>query len=254
MIAECPHSSTGLLEPDAFRRKVIFRESDRTSQVGENCAFELSYLQNALRPDLRKGHKARMVGAIGFEPTTPCAQVMAARRINDLHGALQIATECHRCLVQQDFPAIPRHSVALGRVWWWAQNWAQSNRDPRGDVFWDGRVTTQTTTQRLRPPSGSPLSCPAGGHPRDGDVLASSSTHKKINKISPVIHSPLTLQRDRSHTCPTRFHCSFSYSALVRVAAQQAVQALCGAEYAIEESAATLLEIFVGLMIFGIAG
>jgi hypothetical protein len=41
---------------------------------------------------------------------------------------------------------------------------------------------------------------------------------------------------------------------LVRVAAQQAVQALCGAEYAIEESAATLLEIFVGLMIFGIAG
>jgi hypothetical protein len=41
---------------------------------------------------------------------------------------LRSVMDCHRFLVQQSFPAVPRHSVALGRVWWWAQNWAQSSR------------------------------------------------------------------------------------------------------------------------------
>jgi hypothetical protein len=44
---------------------------------------------------------------------------------------LLIVTECYRCLAQQGFPSISRHSVALGRVWWWAQNWAQAIRVPR---------------------------------------------------------------------------------------------------------------------------
>jgi len=36
-----------------------------------------------------------------------------------------MVTECYRCLVHKGFPATARHSVALSRVWWWAQNWAQ---------------------------------------------------------------------------------------------------------------------------------
>jgi hypothetical protein len=50
------------------------------------------------------------------------------REFNNLHGLLRIATKCYRSLVQQGFPAILEHSVTLGRVWWWAQNWAQSLR------------------------------------------------------------------------------------------------------------------------------
>ena len=65
-----------------------------------------------------------MVGAIGFEPTTPCAQGLAARGINKLHRASLIVTECYGCLVPQGFSPIREHSVTLGMAWWWAQNWA----------------------------------------------------------------------------------------------------------------------------------
>ena len=34
-------------------------------------------------------------------------------------------TKYYRCLAQQGFPPIREYSVALGKVWWWAQNWAQ---------------------------------------------------------------------------------------------------------------------------------
>ena len=50
---------------------------------------------------------------------------MVAPGINDLDRVLRIVMECDRYLVQQGFPAIRRHSVTLGKVWWWAQNWAQ---------------------------------------------------------------------------------------------------------------------------------
>jgi hypothetical protein len=30
--------------------------------------------------------------------------------------------DCHLCRVQHGFPAIARHSVTLGRAWWWAQS------------------------------------------------------------------------------------------------------------------------------------
>jgi len=61
-----------------------------------------------------------------FELPTFWFVAVAARETNDLDGMLSIVTECHRCLVQQGFPGVSRHSVALGRDWWWAQNWAQT--------------------------------------------------------------------------------------------------------------------------------
>jgi hypothetical protein len=52
----------------------------------------------------------------------------------------------------QIFPALSRHSVALGRVWWWAQNWAtepiQAPKNPRPgqDIF----TLVHTIFQNLR--------------------------------------------------------------------------------------------------------
>jgi hypothetical protein len=66
-----------------------------------------------------------LVGARGFEPRTPCAQGLVARRFNNLDRLLRVVIKCYRCLVQQGFPAINERSVTLGKVWWWAQNWAQ---------------------------------------------------------------------------------------------------------------------------------
>ena len=52
-------------------------------------------------------------------------QGLVARRINNLHGVLRNVMEYRKCLAPQGFPVILRHSVTLGRVWWWAQKWAQ---------------------------------------------------------------------------------------------------------------------------------
>src|SRR5881628_2956518 len=62
-----------------------------------------------------------------FELPTFWFVAIAAPRISELHRALPLATECHRCRVQQGFPEVSKHSVTLGRVWWWAQNWAHSS-------------------------------------------------------------------------------------------------------------------------------
>src|SRR5881398_539061 len=63
-----------------------------------------------------------------FELPTYCSGGLAARRTNNLDHVLRNVTECPRCYAQQVFPPIWRHSVTLGKVWWWAQNWAQSRR------------------------------------------------------------------------------------------------------------------------------
>ena len=60
-----------------------------------------------------------------FELPTYCSGGLAARRIKELDGVSLIVTECHRSLVQRGFPVVSQHFIALGRVWWWAQNWAQ---------------------------------------------------------------------------------------------------------------------------------
>lgn len=41
----------------------------------------------------------RMAGAIGFKPTTSCAQVLVARTFNNLQAELRNATECYRSLI-----------------------------------------------------------------------------------------------------------------------------------------------------------
>jgi len=68
-----------------------------------------------------------LVSAAGFEPATHALKGRAARRISDLHRVIRNATTCYRIVDQQGFPALRRDSVALGRVWWWAQNWAQQS-------------------------------------------------------------------------------------------------------------------------------
>src|SRR6516165_1807608 len=42
----------------------------------------------------------RLVGAIGFEPTTPCAQGLHARIISDFHRMIPDVMECYGCLAQ----------------------------------------------------------------------------------------------------------------------------------------------------------
>jgi hypothetical protein len=76
---------------------------------------------------------------------------VAARRTNDLDRLRRVVRECHRCLVQQGFPAMLRHSVTLGRVWWHktghsrlASGCCQESRrhrrsDPRPRVVQPGR-------------------------------------------------------------------------------------------------------------------
>ena len=70
-----------------------------------------------------------MVGAIGFEPTTPCAQGLDARTINNLR---LVVTDRDGVLPKPRQMRLPahsgkrfRHSVALGKVGWWAQKWTQ---------------------------------------------------------------------------------------------------------------------------------
>jgi len=67
-----------------------------------------------------------MVGARGFEPRTSCAQGLTARRINNLHGISLSDTNCYQVTGFLSLALTDRHSVAIGKVWWWAQNWAQS--------------------------------------------------------------------------------------------------------------------------------
>src|SRR5712664_1358584 len=67
-----------------------------------------------------------MVDVTGLEPATPCLQRLVARRINKLDGRRRIATECYKCSAGLGLVVSRRQPVALGRVWWWAQNRAQS--------------------------------------------------------------------------------------------------------------------------------
>jgi hypothetical protein len=57
---------------------------------------------------------------------------MIARIIGDLDDILPLAAYCCECHVQQGFPAIWRLLITTGRVWWWAQNWVQSQTRPWG--------------------------------------------------------------------------------------------------------------------------
>jgi hypothetical protein len=68
-----------------------------------------------------------------------------------------------------------RHSVTLGRVWWWAQNWAQSPGP--------GFAVTIAPIIGARFPQAPELSSPEGGptgaclHPPQHDFFLSQSQH-----------------------------------------------------------------------------
>jgi hypothetical protein len=65
-----------------------------------------------------------LVGAPGFEPGTSCAQGLVARRINKLHETRPIGTRCYQVERGLAVRRGTQQPVALGRVRWWAQNWA----------------------------------------------------------------------------------------------------------------------------------
>jgi hypothetical protein len=74
-------------------------------------------------PQVARRKKKTLVGARGFEPRTPCAQVLVARRINTLaqFGCVQIRSQI--CGVQHFAPP-PNSTHPNGH---WAQFWAQSD-------------------------------------------------------------------------------------------------------------------------------
>jgi hypothetical protein len=89
---------------------------------------------------------------------------------------------CYKCLVQQGFPAMRRQSIALGRVWWRAQNWAQSRKCPPGHCKAPaglrhksrrnkprGRLTWRPSRPAIQP--GPVLSCPAARAQVAGDAF-----------------------------------------------------------------------------------
>jgi hypothetical protein len=69
-----------------------------------------------------------LVGASGFEPPTSWSRRLVARRINMLHHVLWKNTNSDKHNDYRRLALRARISIALGRDWWWAQNWAH----PRG--------------------------------------------------------------------------------------------------------------------------
>src|SRR5579864_6523124 len=69
---------------------ISYTESGRTRPIAEKGTFELpsrwrkslSYIQKALRHDLRKGQNERMVGERGFEPPTPWSRTRCSTRLS----------------------------------------------------------------------------------------------------------------------------------------------------------------------------
>jgi hypothetical protein len=91
-----------------------------------NLACNCTHFEHASHEGQRKSLKSGAPGEI----RTP--DLLLRRTCRTKNQQLRrTATNCDGLLqmpLQQGFPAMPRHSVALGRVWWWAQNWAQSPR------------------------------------------------------------------------------------------------------------------------------
>ena len=78
---------------------------------------------------------------------------MVARRINELDGASRIATEYYKCNAELRLAVSRRQRVALSRVWWWAQNWAQ----PPGALI---EPELSSTEQGYEEDAFSPTSAP----------------------------------------------------------------------------------------------
>lgn len=54
-----------------------------------------------------------------------CTQGLHAHRINELRGARRNAARCNKCSARLLLRTKYSHPVAVGRIWWWAQFWAQ---------------------------------------------------------------------------------------------------------------------------------
>jgi len=129
-----------------------------------------------------------------------------SRRINNLDRVRPFATNCDGCLVQQGFPAMARHSSTLSRVWWWAQNWAQSRKGLPGRCKAPQGYDTSHDTKFHVGAGGSLLSCPGGEGDIDGDAFP--SVRDSLRASSKTAASAM------NQTKNTDFYCSFAYSAL----------------------------------------
>src|SRR5215469_378355 len=88
--------------PSVFRKKLVLADSEKMRWIKEEMA----------RPER-------------VELPTFWFVAIAARRINHLHGMGRNATGDYRCCTHKSLPHEDEYSVSLGRVWWWAQSWAQ---------------------------------------------------------------------------------------------------------------------------------
>jgi hypothetical protein len=89
---------------------VCFAGFVRKGQTAQKATFELlgryckchAYLQISLRSHLQKSQNGEMVGAIGFEPTTPCSRSRCATR---LRYAPNLSEFCRRITRRKSAPA-----------------------------------------------------------------------------------------------------------------------------------------------------
>ena len=127
-----------------MRHSDLLESYTRSKKWGTEYGSQYNSYYSELSSMLATPHNCLkiLVGAWRLELQTSCAQGLFARRISKLHRVLWNATECdnlHNCkgLIEKD-----RQWVALGRVRWWAQNWAQSCRRRIGSELSADRANT----------------------------------------------------------------------------------------------------------------
>ena len=86
--------------------------------------YSSRYIQEMGLIEVICNYKKRLAPRVGLEPTTLRLTADGSRRISKLYGVLPRARECHKGLQSQGLQRVAYHSVSLGRVRWWAQNWA----------------------------------------------------------------------------------------------------------------------------------
>jgi hypothetical protein len=93
--------------------------------VSRNGGFVPAVRRRSLRVLTAVEREENLVDVTGIEPVTPCLQRLVARRINKLHQVRWNATDCYKCIHRRWLSGLIHYSVAISRVRWWAQNWAQ---------------------------------------------------------------------------------------------------------------------------------
>ena len=82
---------------------------------------------------------------------------LSQRRINKLHGMSRSAIKCYQVQRPLGFVRETEQPVVLSRVWWWAQNWAQSiGVNPSVETVWNWHTCSSMIfpSQTSSSPSG----------------------------------------------------------------------------------------------------